>query len=210
MIPKIDLAPPACQQKKQGQVSNISINHAKTKKKLNLIFLATFISGVRSEFHFRTCIFRPSSKSSCVLGDSPPDPLFLASLGALSLVKLHHCLVRASKRRSSWRANQPLFSKSSCFLGDPPPDPRILASLGALSLAKLHPCLNYNCHQLDALRSLEGRPLTYVIQLLEYAPWSGKKRNNNKSSYFLGDPPPDPRFLPSLGTLSLAELITTP
>jgi hypothetical protein len=28
----------------------------------------------------------------------------------------------------------------------------------------------------------------------------------SKSSYFLGDPPPDPRFLASLGALSLAEL----
>jgi hypothetical protein len=28
----------------------------------------------------------------------------------------------------------------------------------------------------------------------------------SKSSYFLGDPPPDPRFLASLGTLSLVEL----
>jgi hypothetical protein len=28
----------------------------------------------------------------------------------------------------------------------------------------------------------------------------------NKSSYFLGDPPPDPRFLASLGELSLVEL----
>ena len=30
------------------------------------------------------------SKSSYVLGDSPPDPRFLASLGALSLVKLSY------------------------------------------------------------------------------------------------------------------------
>jgi hypothetical protein len=28
----------------------------------------------------------------------------------------------------------------------------------------------------------------------------------SNSSYFLGDPPPDPRFLASLGELSLAEL----
>jgi hypothetical protein len=28
----------------------------------------------------------------------------------------------------------------------------------------------------------------------------------SKSSYFLGDPPPDPRFLASLGALSLVEL----
>jgi hypothetical protein len=28
----------------------------------------------------------------------------------------------------------------------------------------------------------------------------------SKSSYFLGDPPPDPRFLASLGTLSPVEL----
>jgi hypothetical protein len=28
----------------------------------------------------------------------------------------------------------------------------------------------------------------------------------NQSSYFLGDPPPDPRFLASLGALSLVEL----
>jgi hypothetical protein len=28
----------------------------------------------------------------------------------------------------------------------------------------------------------------------------------SKSSYFLADPPPDPRFLASLGTLSLVEL----
>jgi hypothetical protein len=32
------------------------------------------------------------SKSSCFLGDPPPDPRFLASLGALSPVKLLHCL----------------------------------------------------------------------------------------------------------------------
>ena len=30
----------------------------------------------------------PLTKSSCFLGDPPPDPLFLASLGALSLVEL--------------------------------------------------------------------------------------------------------------------------
>jgi hypothetical protein len=28
----------------------------------------------------------------------------------------------------------------------------------------------------------------------------------SKSSYFLGDPPPDPRFLASLGVLSLVDL----
>jgi hypothetical protein len=32
------------------------------------------------------------------------------------------------------------------------------------------------------------------------------KRQNSKPSYFLGDPPPDPRFLASLGALSLVEL----
>jgi hypothetical protein len=33
------------------------------------------------------------SKSSYFLGDPPPDPRFLASLGALSLVELDHCSV---------------------------------------------------------------------------------------------------------------------
>jgi len=32
------------------------------------------------------------------------------------------------------------------------------------------------------------------------------KLHVSKSSYFLGDPPPDPRFLASLGGLSLVEL----
>ena len=31
-----------------------------------------------------------------------------------------------------------------------------------------------------------------------------------ESSYFLGDPPPDPRFLASLGALSLAQLHNCP
>jgi hypothetical protein len=35
----------------------------------------------------------PVNKSSCFLGDPPPDPRFLASLGALSLVELDHCSV---------------------------------------------------------------------------------------------------------------------
>jgi hypothetical protein len=35
----------------------------------------------------------PVSKSSYFLGDPPPDPRFLASLGALSLVDLNHCSV---------------------------------------------------------------------------------------------------------------------
>jgi hypothetical protein len=35
----------------------------------------------------------PVSKSSCFLGDPPPDPRFLASLGAMSSVELHHYLV---------------------------------------------------------------------------------------------------------------------
>jgi hypothetical protein len=35
----------------------------------------------------------PASKSSYVLGDPPPDPRFLASLGSLSLVELDHCCV---------------------------------------------------------------------------------------------------------------------
>jgi hypothetical protein len=38
----------------------------------------------RSVFFFR---------SSDFLGDPPPDPRFLASLGALSWVELHHCFV---------------------------------------------------------------------------------------------------------------------
>ena len=37
-----------------------------------------------------------ANKSLCFLGDPPPDPRFLASLGALSLVKLHHCLDRTN------------------------------------------------------------------------------------------------------------------
>jgi hypothetical protein len=32
-------------------------------------------------------------RSSAFLGDPPPDPRFLASLGALSWVELHHCCV---------------------------------------------------------------------------------------------------------------------
>jgi hypothetical protein len=32
----------------------------------------------------------PVSRSSCFLGDPPPDPRFLASLGALSLLELDH------------------------------------------------------------------------------------------------------------------------
>jgi hypothetical protein len=35
--------------------------------------------------------FGPVSKSSYFLGDPPPDPRFLASLGALSLVEHDHC-----------------------------------------------------------------------------------------------------------------------
>jgi hypothetical protein len=34
----------------------------------------------------------PNSKSD-FLGDPPPDPRFLASLGALSWAELHHCCV---------------------------------------------------------------------------------------------------------------------
>jgi hypothetical protein len=33
---------------------------------------------------------RPAGGSSDFLGDPPPDPRFLASLGAQSLVELHH------------------------------------------------------------------------------------------------------------------------
>jgi hypothetical protein len=36
---------------------------------------------------------RPVGGSSDFLGDPPPDPRFLASLGALSLAELHHCCV---------------------------------------------------------------------------------------------------------------------
>jgi hypothetical protein len=36
---------------------------------------------------------QPAGGSSEFLGDPPPDPRFLASLGALSSVELHHCCV---------------------------------------------------------------------------------------------------------------------
>jgi hypothetical protein len=41
--------------------------------------------------------FAPGSKSSNFLGDPPPDPRFLASLGTLSLAQLHNCLDRTSR-----------------------------------------------------------------------------------------------------------------
>jgi hypothetical protein len=53
----------------------------------------------------------PVSKSSYFLGDPPPDPRFLASLGALQIGTL-----------------------SSFFLGDPPPNPRFPAPLGTLQI----------------------------------------------------------------------------
>ena len=34
----------------------------------------------------------PVSMSMCFLGDPPPDPRFLASLGTLPLAQLHNCL----------------------------------------------------------------------------------------------------------------------
>ena len=51
------------------------------------------------------------SKSSCFLGDPPPDPRFLASLGALSLVELITALAEHPGPKN-------LLSKSSCFLGE--------------------------------------------------------------------------------------------
>jgi len=63
------------------------------------------------------------------LGDPPPDPSFLASLGALSRVELHHCFV--VDLFGVWTGPKDV-------LVDPPPDPRFLASLGALSWVELH------------------------------------------------------------------------
>jgi hypothetical protein len=40
----------------------------------------------------------PVRESSYFLGDPPPDPRFLASLGALSLVELGHCSVNRAER----------------------------------------------------------------------------------------------------------------
>jgi hypothetical protein len=78
-------------------------------------------------------------KSSYFLGDPPPDPRFLASLGALSLVDLDHCSV-VDLLTGRTGPKDLLIIKSSYFLGDPPPDPRFLASLGALSLVDLDHC----------------------------------------------------------------------
>jgi hypothetical protein len=36
---------------------------------------------------------KPAGGTSAFLGDPPPDPRFLASLGALSWVDVHHCCV---------------------------------------------------------------------------------------------------------------------
>jgi hypothetical protein len=108
------------------------------------------------------------------LGDPPPGPRFLASLGTLSLVELDHCSLleiltggtgpKEPATMSSWykfpvtarrakRENGGLgpVSKSSYFLGDPPPDPRFLASLGALSLVELD-----NCSVLEILTGATG------------------------------------------------------
>jgi hypothetical protein len=64
------------------------------------------------------------------LGDPPPDPRFLASLGALLAGRA------PSLPRSSARAERDLGVRLSDFLGDPPPDPRFLASLGALFVGR--------------------------------------------------------------------------
>jgi hypothetical protein len=74
-------------------------------------------------------MIRPVSKSSYFLGDPPPDPRFLASLGVLSLVELAWFSFLGGQGGP--------VSKSSYFLGEPPPDPRLLASLGVLSSVEL-------------------------------------------------------------------------
>jgi hypothetical protein len=78
--------------------------------------------------------------SSNFLGDPPPDPRFLASLGALSWVELDHCCVVDFV----WWLNRSEGpgGGSSNFLADPPPDPRFLASLGAQLWVELrHYCV---------------------------------------------------------------------
>jgi hypothetical protein len=95
------------------------------------------------------------SKSSYFLGDPPPDPRLLASLGSLSLVELDHCSVL--EVLTGWTYNLPLTAcrakRENGGLGHPGPKdllvshrtswgilphtPRFLASLGALSLVEL-------------------------------------------------------------------------
>jgi hypothetical protein len=89
--------------------------------------------------------------------------------------------------------------QSSYFLGDPPPDPRFLAPLGALPSVT---CYNHTrARAKRAMGGLGGWPprndrfTSYNLTLSRFA------ARDVQSSYFLGDPPPGPRFLASLGAL---------
>jgi hypothetical protein len=121
---------------------------------------------------------RPVSMSSYFLGDPPPEPCFLASLGALSLVELDHYSVL-----EIWTRSKRPATMSS--LGIPVTARRVKRENGGLG--------DYP----------PGSTMTYNVRAFE-----GWLRSVSKSSYILGDPPPDPRFLASLGALSLREILT--
>jgi hypothetical protein len=65
-------------------------------------------------------------------------------------------------------------------------------TLHLVTLSMLLPSVGCVCQWYSSITALTGHP--------------GQKDWVSKSSYFLGDPPPDPRFLASLGTLSLVQL----
>ena len=63
---------------------------------------ARWFSSLEPWYDFLTSVYlmmpnhshtKANSTSKYFLGDPPPDPRFLASLGALSLVELDHCSV---------------------------------------------------------------------------------------------------------------------